>query len=414
MIKKILIVTAILFSVVSSAQETTSSPYSFFGIGLLKFNGTVENKSMGGMSVYADSIHLNLKNPAAYSDLLLTTYTVGASHSIVNSESDLGEAEASSTSIDYIAIGIPVSRKFGFGFGLIPYSSVGYRLVERNEDVANQFTGRGGLNRVFLSAGYKITKNFALGAEANYSFGNIQNKSLLFQRELQYGTRELNRSDINGFSYKLGLNYEGNINEDLQVEASAYYTPSSNLTTENQRRIATVILDSEGQDQTIEESEVQVSSEDMSLPAEYSLGAGIGQKNNWFVGLEYAEVEAGGFSNRSFSIQDAYFENATSYRIGGFWIPEYNSLTNYFDRITYRAGFRFEETGLVKANQPINEFGISFGVGLPVGDWFSNANIGVEYGQRGTTSAGLVKEKFFNLFISLSLNDRWFIKNKYN
>ena len=50
------------------AQQTTTSPYSFYGIGSLKFRGTAENLSMGGISVYTDSIHVNLRNPASLAD----------------------------------------------------------------------------------------------------------------------------------------------------------------------------------------------------------------------------------------------------------------------------------------------------------------------------------------------------------
>ena len=82
--------------------------------------------------------------------------------------------------------------------------------------------------------------------------------------------------------------------------------------------------------------------------------------------------------------------------------------------MVYRAGIHFENTGLKINNESINEFGISFGVGLPVGSFFSNANLGIEVGQRGTTNQNLVKENFINLQISLSLNDRWFVKRKYN
>ena len=39
----------------------TASPYSYYGIGSVKFKGTIENKSMGGLSIYNDSIHVNLK-----------------------------------------------------------------------------------------------------------------------------------------------------------------------------------------------------------------------------------------------------------------------------------------------------------------------------------------------------------------
>ena len=77
-------------------------------------------------------------------------------------------------------------------------------------------------------------------------------------------------------------------------------------------------------------------------------------------------------------------------------------------------GFYVEKTGLIINNQSINEIGMTFGVGIPIGDMFSNMNIAFEIGKRGTTKQNLVKENFMNLKMSLSLNDRWFIKRKYN
>ena len=56
---------------------------------------------------------------------------------------------------------------------------------------------------------------------------------------------------------------------------------------------------------------------------------------------------------------------------------------------------------------------MTFGIGIPVGSMFSNLNLAVEIGKRGTTDANLVEEKFANLKMSLSLNDRWFVKRKY-
>lgn len=102
-------------------------------------------------------------------------------------------------------------------------------------------------------------------------------------------------------------------------------------------------------------------------------------------------------------------------RLGGYYIPNYNSITSYWHRATYRAGIRYEETGLSLNGNDINEFGISFGMSIPVGQTsaFSNATIGFEYGQRGTTNNGLIKEDFFSLSLGLSLNDKWFQKLKY-
>ena len=120
------------------------------------------------------------------------------------------------------------------------------------------------------------------------------------------------------------------------------------------------------------------------------------------------------FSNPIVSINNSNFVNASSLSLGGFIVPDYDSFTSYWKRATYRAGVRFENTGLEINNETINEFGISFGVGLPVGKLFSNANLGIEIGQRGTTSQNLIQENFVNFQLSLSLNDRWFQKRKYN
>ena len=74
MIKKFLILITVVFSSLSFAQQGSSSPYSFYGIGSLKFKGTVENQSMGGLSVYSDSIHINLRNPASYAGKNLKSF----------------------------------------------------------------------------------------------------------------------------------------------------------------------------------------------------------------------------------------------------------------------------------------------------------------------------------------------------
>jgi len=44
-----------LFSIASFSQGS-ASPYSFYGIGSLNFNGTTENRAMGRLSILTDSI----------------------------------------------------------------------------------------------------------------------------------------------------------------------------------------------------------------------------------------------------------------------------------------------------------------------------------------------------------------------
>ncbi|GGX22772.1 membrane protein [Aquimarina muelleri] len=414
MIKKILVIILVHVAIISNAQEGTSSPYSFYGIGIPKFKGTVENRSMGGLSVLTDSIHLNLQNPASFGELALTAYTVGTSYRNFKFSNATESSSGDNASLDYLAIGIPAG-KFGFGFGLIPVSSVGYELDKTETDGRDvKFKGVGGLNKVFLAAGYKVNKNLSIGLDLNYNFGNIENKTILRRPGVQFDTREITSSDLSSFSLSFGLNYKTMISERLEVVGSAVSTPSFGLKTDNTRELATVVISTNGQERVVERQDVQVENKDIDLPSEFKLGGGIGEPRKWFAGVEYVYSDSGKFSNIVSNRENIKYQNASKFKAGGYYIPKYNSLTSYFSRVVYRAGFRYEETGLNINSSSIDEFGISFGVGLPVGRLFSNANIGFEYGQRGTTSFGLVKEEFFSMSISLSLNDKWFREIKFN
>jgi hypothetical protein len=367
---------------------------------------------MGGLRLFSDSIHLNLRNPAGYGRLKLTTYTVGGSHQSTQLKNDQASESSRTTSLDYLAIGIPIG-KLNFGFGLIPFTSVGYKILNVNEETANRFTGRGGMNKVFLSAGYAVTDNLSLGVNVDYNFGNIQRNFTAFQNGIQFGTRQIDRTDLSGFNLNFGLDYQRTLSENLNFYTAATYSPKMGISAKKIRNTATITLGANGSELITSENNITFPDSDLNLPSKLTLGAGFGASNKWFLGAEYSNIQAEDFNPVTLN-QDVSYQNASQYRLGGFYIPEYNSLTNYFNRIVYRAGIRFEETGLQISNEAINEFGISFGVGLPAGNNFSNANLGIEYGQRGTTNSGLIKENFLKLSISLSLNDKWFVQRKFD
>ena len=150
------------------------------------------------------------------------------------------------------------------------------------------------------------------------------------------------------------------------------------------------------------------------MPSKTSFGVGISKEKKWFIGAEYTSLGSSVFSNDLISIDNSEFEDSSKISFGGFYIPDYASFSKFWNRVVYRAGFYSEKTGLVINDESINEFGISFGLGIPAGGLFSNVNTTFEFGKRGTTNENLVEENFVNIQLSLSLNDRWFVKRKYN
>lgn len=434
MIKKLVLVFIAVFAMQCYAQEGTASPYSFYGIGSLKFKGTVENRSMGGLGIYIDSVHVNLRNPASYATENIALFnnqsrpikfSVGGSYSSLNLKSETNSDNASSTTFDYLALSVPMGR-FGFGFGLLPYTATGYKLesLNGNGNIANRFRGEGGVNKAYLGFGYLITKGLSIGIDAQYNFGNIQNNAIEFAYDnddvlLFFQSRESNRSDLSGLNFNLGLSYKTMLNEKLEFVSGITYTPESNLTSKNERQFSTVTINAEtGQEFVVNTIEADLETiglqeTELIMPSKYSFGAGIGRPRKWFVGAEYTAQKTSDFSNPLYSSSATQYEDASTISIGGFFIPRYNAIEGYFKRATYRAGVRYEKTGLNINNESIKEFGISFGVGLPLGNGISSANLGFEIGKRGTTNNSLIQENFINFQISLSLADRWFQKQKF-
>lgn len=370
---------------------------------------------MAGIRSYSDSIHVNLQNPAAYSKLRLTTYSIGVEHSEIFASSDQGDDEYDATSIQYISIGIPVSSKTAFGFGLIPFQSVGYRIGSSSEERFSRFTGDGSLNRAYFTLGHELIKGLSIGGELRYNFGEETNSSSIALRQVEFGTNEVNETDLSGLSYNFGLTYDNLLTSGHQFMASLVYQPETDISARNTSRVSS-FLSNDPTLTSFNTTETPETKQDLKLPQEMTVGLGYGLPRKWNLTAEYSLRGSSASASRSFAPNNNSFTDASSYRLGGFYIPNYNSISSYWDRVVYRGGARYEEIGLIVNGEEINEFGISFGMGLPVGRGgsFSNANFGLELGQRGTESSGLIKENFISLSIGLSFNDRWFQKRRYN
>ena len=428
MIKKLGFVIACLLISGAYAQDGSISPYSYFGLGDIRQAGTVENQMMGDIGMYADSIHINLKNPAAYSKLGWqfgnnfgnTTYTAGISHKETRLKSFTDEESSAVTNLDYLALALTLKKGWGIGFGLQPYSSVGYSFEElRGQDgsrVLNEYSGSGGLNKVYFSTGYQIFKNLSIGVTANYNFGKIETLRTQSTENLQFGAKDVRESRINGLDLNYALNYTPAINKTHTLFTSLRINTQANLSARNTQQIGSFSLidnrDIEVIDVNLEARGLKDTG--VKIPTTTSLGIGYGENMKWFLGAEYSFQALEGLENEFLEFENLTYNNASSFALGGFYTPNRNSLESYFQRITYRAGLRLDQTGMVVNDTDINNFGITFGVGLPLGNNLSNINIGFELGRRGTTSADLIEESYAKINIGLSLNDLWFVKRKIN
>ena len=410
------------------AQDGTISPYSFFGIGDLRSTSTVENQMMGSIGVYADSIHVSLTKSCilwgirlkALDKVGLVTYTAGISNKQFRLKSFTEEQSSSLTNLDYLSLGFSLGKGLGMGFGIMPYSSVGYNLVDERTNngqaLTNVFNGSGGLNKVYYSVGYEFITDLSIGVTANFNFGNLESERLQQLEDVQFGTFDRRNSTVNGFDFNYALNYRPIIKDRYRFHSSIRVNTQGNLVSENERRVGSFSL---ATGTNIEEIDVNLDAQNLrntefKIPTTTTLGIGYGEDYKWFIGGEYSFQGLSSFENPFLGTDNISYKDASSFALGGFYIPDYTSLTNYLKRVTYRAGLRLDKSGMVVNDVDINNFGITFGLGLPLGRSFSNLNLGFELGRRGTTRANLIEESYLKINVGLSLNDRWFVKRKIN
>ena len=401
------------------AQSNTSSPYSIGGLGEIAFKGNAINRHMGGLDIVSDSLHANINNPASLGDLKLVTYSLGLNYKSTKLSSNASNESVTSASINYLVVAIP-TKKFTFGFGILPATSVGYRLqsVIEGEDinnVVNRNEGYGGLNQTFISIGFKVFEFLNFGVSANYNFGKITNESSRQEQNIDFGTFFTKTSSLVGFNYRFATQLKIPLTSKVRLDAMAYYVPKNSLTATNEsvyftRSVTTQDL---GDFENVDLAARNLKETSISLGDQYSFGLGITKEKKWFVGGQYSQRNSADYVNNFISLDNITYANGSRLSFGGFYLPDYSSITSYWKRIVYRAGMRFEDTGVLFNNQPLKETGISFGVSLPMAG-YSNANIGIEFGKRGSQDNGLIQESYWNLIVGLSLNDIWFIKRKFN
>ena len=421
MFKKLFFTLVICLFIKTNAQDGTVSPYSYFGLGTFNPANTVENNAMGGLSIYGDSIHVNLQNPASYGLLKLTTYTVGVSHSRMALTSDTQEKSTALTAIDYLSVAMPIAENIGIGFGITPVTSMGYILNSsaenaNGETITNVFSGDGGLSKIYFSLGAAPIKNFTVGASAFANFGTVNKERVQSLSSVLFGTIDRRTSRMNGFNFQMAANYTPNITDKLTLYTSFVNTTGLDLKASNTQQVGSLSL--------VNGSELEVSDLDLEaanlknntvkIPSVTTLGLGIGENKKWLLGASYTIQEMGSFSSTFLSQSNVAYSEASTLRVGGYYVPDYAPFASFFKRATYRFGIRLVNTGMQVNNQAIKDFGTNIGVGLPMGGTFSNLNIGIEMGALGTSKAGLIKENYLSLRVGLSLNDRWFLKRKIN
>ena len=439
---KTLAISIILLFVFSfaQAQKNTDSPYSRYGIGLINtttFNG---NFGMGGAGIawrpfqYKPLIYdslarsnaelndrgtnqINGVNPASFSNISLTTFEAALISRNARYTSGSQSRVGSNTQLSHMSIAFPIGEKLGVGFGIRPYSFVGYDYSDTSSINNNKINytneGSGGINEIFVGVGYGFLEHFSVGLNAKYYFGKITD-----DRRVVYGANGTNffnvldqrEVKVSSVALEIGAQYFKDLNSKYRLVVGAIISPNDQLNAEQSRLVRNYTGDVNLERFKDTSLFVDDQSVDIANNATYGIGVSIEKKLKWMLTADF-KAQSWGDQELAEGIE------RSSNQLIHVGFDKYVSATafgSYWERIGYRAGMRYNSSLLRVDNEDISEFGISFGLTLPLRKTFSTLNIGVEVGQRGKDELGLTKEEFFNFQVGVVINDKWFIKRKYD
>src|SRR5690606_9040590 len=132
--RKIFILSFITAGFFLHAQNIGNSPYAAYGIGDVKYDNTVENSAMAGIStayITDFTSNFNFKNPAANENLQLTSIKIEATNenNYFSSNYNNYKDNKHSTYLSNISIAFPLYSKVKFGLEYQPYSATSYDVL---------------------------------------------------------------------------------------------------------------------------------------------------------------------------------------------------------------------------------------------------------------------------------------------
>ncbi len=468
----------ISISAFSFAQILTSSPYSRYGLGEFNNQTFATPAAMGGsfIAYHQDSIapfFINAANPAGLASIRLSVFELGGQSQFTKISSETTSIKKKNTNFSYGSVGFPLKRFGGAAFGIMPYSTVGYKITATEQEASIGtmtyiFNGDGGINKAFIGAGVKpfrkqssrfyssnladtlikyqktntykrkkftkqLLSELSVGVTANYLFGTInQVTDVIYPGSISYFNVKRQRSmQVSDFTFNAGVQTHFTIDsikshghrrilkQKINVGLGFFINTPTSINAKQNNIVYNYAIDGYGLEKP---KDTLINSQNnqgtIRLPLEMGLGLSIKKGEKLTVLLDAATTNWNTF--KYFDAPTAEFKNSYRLSAGLNYVPNklaYGS-SNYIKRVQYRLGASYSSGYLDLKNKTISNYFVSAGLGLPVGlgrfDDIAVVNISAQFGKTGTLTNNLLEENYVRLVLGFTFNKRWFIKYKFD
>lgn len=407
MIRKLhILLFSILLCGISVAQNNTNSPYTRYGLGDINNTNAGQLKAMGGVFTAVRTPYaINSGNPASYTavDSLTFMFDLSAAMQVTYLSTETAKTHKVNGNLDYITLLFPIGHYVAFSAGITPYSSIGYDYTVRDSILqpdntaysgyGQTFIGAGGINQVYVGLAGEIVKHLSLGANMYYMWGDItHNRTLQFDNSTYYTTSMNSNLHISDLRFRFGLQAYHTFKDKHKVTLGFAYEFKSKLNGKFSR-IEITTADT-----------LDTPSGSFDLPAMYSAGLAYEFDNRLLVSADFTLHQWQ--KAKYFNVSDT-LQNVQRYALGINY--RHNPLSKrYIDRMQWRIG-AYMQNNYIKQDDSSN-FGITFGIGLPLRNSNSMINITAEWNRRGEKY--MLREDNFRFTLNANFAEHWFFKRK--
>lgn len=394
--------------VATVAAQTSTTPYSRLGFGILSDNATGIQRSMGGVGIaMQNGRQINVMNPASYSQVDSLTFLWDIGLDITNSWSKEGDKKGYNFGggLDYITSEFRLAKNLGAAIGVVPFSSVGYTFGGDIDNGSDARTGEGGFAELFAGLGYQPFKGLSIGANFSYLFGSTTNTTSVSATSVTQFTRSI---DVKDWNMRVGLQYAFKPSRKSTIVIGATYSPKKTM---HGNALGTYYDVS--QDTKVDTACYMSLKGNYELPT--TIGAGISytydNRLNLEVDYTYQQWSKAKYTPINyFEDPDTKWNDRWKVAAGFSYLP--NPRGSYLKRTTYRMGAFYNNDYMNVNGNDVRDYGITLGCSFPALGSKTLVNVGVEWKHRYTAPTNLIKEDYLNVTVSVNFNEMWFWKNK--
>ncbi len=405
---RLVIIFALTYMPDIQAQNSTSSPFSMFGIGELETRDFGRTTGMGNVGIGFQSRNfLNRKNPAALSGIDTLTFILDVSGAMKFSEFRTVSQKAKTSNFNFknLAAGVRISKIWTSSMGLSPYSNVGYEEIVEQPVIGSYpqvlnvtYSGSGGVNKFYWANAFEVVRGLSFGVTSSFIFGNIvHNEEMVNVMSIK------NTANLSKIYFDFGMQYSHWFGQFTRVVVGGTYGYKTDISVSHKESVSSgsYLLKNQALPDT-----------KSYIPQSYGAGFSILRNKRDAEWIFAADYQYQNWSVDKSRYKTLKYTDSRVYSVGLQMTPNTKRPESYLQAVRFQLGACYNQSYLMVDGYQQDDYSVSVGVGLPFRNR-SFVNVAANFGESRTGHKGGISERYALISVNLSLIEIWFAKRQW-